>query len=150
MIFKGPHKNSPTIRKDGARVKAVPQMKYFGVQIHRKLNFSAHVNCVSDKAKSLAVKFMSVAVTRWGLRSPAASTIYKRAVAPTATYVLSVWAHRLRESVVLVPSTTEHNVQPFSPPNMCLPNVPDEPVAGSSGLHQSRRVQAILVSVLSY
>jgi len=46
-------------------VKVVPQVKYLGVQIDRKLIIAGHVNHVKDKAKSLAVKLKSLEATRW-------------------------------------------------------------------------------------
>lgn len=52
MILKGPHAHSPLIRINGARVKVVPQAKYLGIILDRKLNFAAHINYVVNKAKT--------------------------------------------------------------------------------------------------
>lgn len=45
--LKGPHKRSPNIRMNGARVRFSPSVKYLGVILDRKLNFCAHVNHVA-------------------------------------------------------------------------------------------------------
>ncbi|VVC42798.1 Reverse transcriptase domain, partial [Cinara cedri] len=95
LIVKGPHARSPLIRMNGARVKFVPQAKYLGIILDRKLNFAAHVNYVALKAKSLALRLRGIAATRWGLRAPALRLLYAGALVPTVTYAASVWAHRL-------------------------------------------------------
>lgn len=100
--FRGPHVRRPLIKLNGARVKIVPQAKYLGVILDRKLNFAAHVNYVASKAKSLSLGLRGLAATRWGLRAPALRLLYNGAVVPTAAYAASVWAHRLEQSAALV------------------------------------------------
>ncbi|MGI4816883.1 MAG: reverse transcriptase family protein [Janthinobacterium lividum] len=101
LLVRGPHARSPLIRMNGQRVKFVPQAKYLGVILDRKLNFAAHVNHVATKSKSLALKLRGLAATRWGLRAPALRLLYAGAVVPTAAYAASVWAHRMTQNVSL-------------------------------------------------
>lgn len=90
VVFKRPHLRSPVIRLNGARVRCVPQTKYLGVILDRKLNFSTHVTYVCAKTRALTSHLRTLAVTRWGLRSRALRVFHKGAVVPQATYAASI------------------------------------------------------------
>lgn len=65
IVYEGMHKRLPVIRLNGQRVKVVPQVKYLGIVLDQKFNYSAHVLYVSNKDETLAVRLRTLAVASW-------------------------------------------------------------------------------------
>ncbi|GJQ83685.1 hypothetical protein Trydic_g14392 [Trypoxylus dichotomus] len=71
-------------------------VKYLGVVIDEKLNFKAHVDYATGKAREITNKIGAAAKMTWGLSGRAAATIYEGAIEPAMLYAAPVWASALR------------------------------------------------------
>ncbi|GJQ77957.1 hypothetical protein Trydic_g2318 [Trypoxylus dichotomus] len=71
-------------------------VKYLGVVIDEKLNFKAHVDYATGKAREITNKIGAAARMTWGLSGRAAATIYEGAIEPAMLYAAPVWASALR------------------------------------------------------
>ncbi|GJQ80424.1 hypothetical protein Trydic_g15232, partial [Trypoxylus dichotomus] len=86
----------PTFKLGAETIYCKENVKYLGVVIDEKLNFKAHVQYATGKARELTNKIGAAAKVRWGLSGRAAATIYEGAIEPAMPYAPPVWAGALR------------------------------------------------------
>ncbi|GJQ68329.1 hypothetical protein Trydic_g23102, partial [Trypoxylus dichotomus] len=86
----------PTFKLGAETIYCKEDVKYLGVVIDEKLNFKAHVQYATGKARELTNKIGAAAKVTWGLSGRAAATIYEGAIEPAMLYAAPVWAGALR------------------------------------------------------
>lgn len=89
----------PTIRYSGGLVKYMTEVKYLGVTIGERLNFSPHLKELNSKMQRTVAKLQRVLRVKGGLTRRSVRTIYKGLFVACATYGSAVWYGRCSTSM---------------------------------------------------
>lgn len=63
---KGPLKRSLTININGNHIKSVKKLKYLGILLDQRLNWTPHIQFICDKAKKVFHVLRAVSGNSWG------------------------------------------------------------------------------------
>lgn len=92
MLVKGPSfRRAPCIRVGGTSYKYVSTVKYLGITVGERLNFTPHLDRLRLKLSNVSGQLKRVLRQEWGLSRRAVRTIYKGLFVACATYGSSVW-----------------------------------------------------------
>ncbi|MCF6239054.1 MAG: hypothetical protein L3J79_09665 [Candidatus Marinimicrobia bacterium] len=80
------------LRIDGVTVKYSSSVKYLGIELDSKLNFSKHILTKINKAKALMFKIRSAMGQLWGPKPCIARWAYTGIIRPMLTYGCLVWS----------------------------------------------------------
>ena len=80
-------------------LEQVDTMKYLGIVLDEKFNFSAHIQHVADRSTKLINALSKSAKLDWGLKHEALRTIYKCAILPLLSYGIPVWIGSLQKKI---------------------------------------------------
>jgi ribonuclease HI len=84
----------------GETVPMVSEIKYLGVIIDNKLQFTRHVLHTIEKARKLYYKLQMFIRPTWGVHPENIRTIYKQVIEPIMTYASSIWQKALKHQYI--------------------------------------------------
>jgi ribonuclease HI len=78
------------------RLQQVSTMKYLGILIDNKFQFSDHISYAAERSRKLIHSLSKSAKLTRGLHHKALQTIYQRAILPLLLYGAAIWAEAMR------------------------------------------------------
>ena len=82
------------IRVNGTPVEYTDKLKYLGVILDRRLNWSEHLDAKVKQAKQILMYAKALVGRTWGLNAKRVWWIYNAMVRPLITYGSVVWGHK--------------------------------------------------------
>ena len=92
-------KGFKNIRIENQVVEYTTEVKYLGVILTSKLNWTKHIECRVKKCKKLLYMLKTVAGSTWGLSPKMQRMTYVMFVRPVLTYACHLWARDLTNKV---------------------------------------------------
>lgn len=92
----------PCVRVGGQRIAMVREIKYLGVRIGERMNFTGHIQTVVHEARALFAKLGRLSGSGWGYGGRALLTLYKGVIVPRVTYGAALWGGELRKYHVTI------------------------------------------------
>ena len=89
----------PKLSMGGEHLRLQNSFKYLGVEIHRSLCWTKHVQERVNKCKYLLNKCRNLISRTWGLKPQKIEWIHKAMVRPKLAYGAVVWAHKLTKGM---------------------------------------------------
>ncbi|XP_067118869.1 uncharacterized protein [Centruroides vittatus] len=86
-----PLKKGPSIRINNTKIKNATSVKYLGIVLDQKLNWTEHVHHIYEKAVKTAQALKTISRNRWGYGPSTTRTLYSAALEPLITYGAEVW-----------------------------------------------------------
>ncbi|XP_075680453.1 uncharacterized protein LOC142646148 [Dermatophagoides pteronyssinus] len=90
-------------------VDVVDVFKYLGVSIHKKLNWTTHIESVSKKALFLYHQLRKCYGNTWGLSFDVLKHIYIMAIEPIMLFACSIWGNKVNKKCITKLRSVQRN-----------------------------------------
>ncbi|XP_023240498.1 uncharacterized protein LOC111638950 [Centruroides sculpturatus] len=86
-----PLKKGPSIKISGKKIQNSTAVKYLGIILDHRLNWTDHVHHIYEKATKVAQALKTISRNKWGYGPSASRILYTAVVEPIITYGAEIW-----------------------------------------------------------
>jgi hypothetical protein len=88
---------SPKLEMNGIEIKLEKSIKYLGVKIYHKLNWSQHIDYICNKTLKTIMRIPIISRNTWGLSFESLKLIYNSVIESSLLYCSSIWGKNIKK-----------------------------------------------------